>query len=111
LAFIFLFPAPNSRLNIVFISLILAALFNLSFINPIDGCLAKANADFLIILAPGLRLTAIWSIFSILTPAASRQYLIASVGNPAQCFMRLKRSSSAAAIKRPSIIIQAEESP
>jgi hypothetical protein len=37
-------------------------------------------------------------------PATSRQYSIARVGRPAQCFLRLNRSSSTAASSCPSLI-------
>ena len=40
-----------------------------------------------------------WSTSSIVTPAVNRQYLIDSIGKPAQCLKRLKRSSSTAAIQ------------
>lgn len=43
--------------------------------------------------------------------ASARQYAIACAGNPAQCLMRRKRSSSAAATSVPSRTMAADESP
>jgi len=108
--FYFLLETSNSELKAVFMSLTREAFLRRSFTKLMEGCLLKANSAFLRRLADGFRFTAIWSISSTLTLASLRQYLIASEGNPAQCFMRLKRSSSTATINCPSTIIHADES-
>ena len=58
-----------------------------------------ANRIFLCRCAEGSREIPTWSRSSRPIPAASRQYRIACAGKPAECLKRLKRSSSAAAIK------------
>ena len=69
------------------------------------------NRIFLCRCAEGSREMPTWATSSIVIPAARKQYLIASVGNPAQCLTRLKRSSSAAAMILPSLIRAAAASP
>src|SRR5439155_26142549 len=59
--------------------------------TPRLGRLPNAKRTFLIRLALGSRLMAICSIASTLTSAFSKQYRTASMGNPAQCFTRLRR--------------------
>ena len=78
---------------------------------PLRLSLLAANRIFLCRCAEGSREMPMWSTSSILTPAARRQYWIDCVGNPAQCLIRLNRSSSTAAINSPSRTIAAAASP
>ena len=71
----------------------------------------KDQVSFLLKFATGSEFTATISTSDNDKPLSLRQNFIDSVGKPAQCFIRVKRSSSAADLSAPSTITQAEESP